>query len=57
MKIKTAVKSYDEVLALPIKKRKKPLKPNFILATVIRVLSIFSLYQLGLNTKKSEWKN
>lgn len=52
MKIKTAIKSYDEVLALPIKKHKKPLKPNFILATVIRIASIFSLLPVGFKYKK-----
>lgn len=52
MKIKTAEKSYSEVLQLPVKKHKKPLKPNFILATVIRVLSIFSLLPVGFKYKK-----
>ena len=52
MKIKTAEKSYDEVLELPIKKHKKPLKPNFILATVIRIASIFSLLPVGFKYKK-----
>ncbi len=52
MKIKTAKKSYDEVLKLPVKQHKKPLKPNFILATVIRILSIFSLLPVGFKYKK-----
>lgn len=52
MKIKTAEKSYSQVLQLPVEKHKKPLKPNFILATVIRVLSIFSLLPVGFKYKK-----
>lgn len=52
MKIKTAEKSYSKVLQLPLKKHKKPLKPNLILATVIRVLSIFSLLPVGFKYKK-----
>ena len=35
--------TYDQVIALPRPAHKKPLKPNFILQTVIRVLSIFDL--------------
>lgn len=52
MKIKTAKISYEEVLKLSIKQHKKPLKPNFILATVIRVASIFSLLPVGFKYKK-----
>ena len=52
MKIKTAKKSYSEVLNLPLKKHKKPLKPNFILATVIRIASIFSLLPVSFKYKK-----
>ena len=43
MKIKTKTMTYDQVIALPRPAHKKPLKPNFILQTVIRVLSIFDL--------------
>lgn len=35
--------TYDQVIALPRPAHKNPLKPNFILQTVIRVLSIFDL--------------
>ncbi len=52
MKIKVVKKSYDEVVNLPVKPHKKPLKPNFILATVIRVLSFFSLFPLKFKFKK-----
>ena len=43
MKIKTKSITYDEVIALPSPAHKKLLKPNFILQSVIRVLSIFDL--------------
>ncbi len=52
MKIKTAVKSYEEVLKLPLRKRKKPLRPNVILAFVIRVLSFFTLLGVGFKYEK-----
>ena len=39
MKIKTRNLSYEEVLALPRLKHKKPLKPSRFLATVARVIS------------------
>lgn len=39
MKIKTFEMPYDEVLKLPRLKRKKPLKPNRLLAAVVRILS------------------
>ncbi len=40
MKIKTAIMSYKKVLALPVPKRIKPKKPNPILTTLIRLISI-----------------
>lgn len=43
MKIKTKTMSYEQVMALPRPAHKKPLKPNFLLQTVIRVLSIADL--------------
>ena len=43
MKIKTKTLSYDKVMALPRPTHKKPYKPNFILQTVIRLLSILDL--------------
>ena len=45
MKIKTVKKSYDEVIALPKAKHKKPLKPLFLLSTVIRILAIPDMCQ------------
>lgn len=52
MKIKTAVKSYEEVLKLPVTKRKKPIKPNIILATVIRILGFFTLLSVKFSYEK-----
>ena len=47
MKIKTKRVDYDRVMALPRPGHKKPLRPNFLLQTVIRVLSIFDLLPVG----------
>ena len=43
MKIKTRKKSYEQVMALPRGKHRKPLHPNILLQTVVRVLAIFDL--------------
>ncbi len=43
MKIKTKKLSYDEVMALPKPEHKKPLKPNIIFRTLIRLLSVTNL--------------
>ena len=43
MKIKTKPLSYEEVMALPRPKHRKPLKPLFLLQLVVRVLAIFDL--------------
>ena len=43
MKIKTRTMAYEDVMALPRPSHKLPMKPNFLLQTVIRVLSIFDL--------------
>ena len=41
MKIKTRKMSYEQVSALPRGKHRKPLHPNFLLQTVVRVAAIF----------------
>lgn len=46
MKIKTRKLSYDEVLALPRLKHKKPRKPSRFLATVVRVISAPTLKKI-----------
>ncbi len=45
MKIKTKELPYSEVLKLKKPAHKNPLKPNMLLQTVIRVLSIFDMWQ------------
>ena len=52
MKIKTKELTYSEVLKLSPKKHKKPLKPLFLLALVIRVLSFFELFGVKFSYKK-----
>lgn len=52
MKIKTRKLSYGEVLKLKPKSHKKPLKPFFLLALVIRVLSFFELLKVGFSYEK-----
>ena len=46
MKIKTRNLSYDEVLALPRLKHRKPMKPSRFLATVVRVVSAPTLKKI-----------
>ncbi len=53
MKIKTRELPYGEVLKLKPKKHKKPIKPLFLLALVIRVLSFFELLFVGFKYKKT----
>lgn len=43
MKIRTRKKTYDEVMALPLGKHRKPLHPNFLLRTVVRIAAIPNL--------------
>ncbi len=47
MKIKTKSLSYQAVMGLPRPVRKKPLRPNFLLQTVIRVLACLDLRATG----------
>ena len=43
MKIKTRKLPYEKVAALPKGKHRLPLRPNFLLSSVVRILSIFDL--------------
>ena len=52
MKIKKRELSYSDVLKLSPKKRKKPVKPLFVLSLLIRVLSFFELLKVGFKYKK-----
>ena len=44
MKIRTRNKSYEAVMALPKGKHRKPLRPNFLLQTVIRIAALPDLW-------------
>ncbi len=46
MKIKTSELSYEEVLKLPRLKHKKPLKPSFILSTIVKIASLPTLKKI-----------
>ncbi len=52
MKIKKRELSYSDVLKISPKKRKKPVKPLFVLSLLIRVLSFFELLKVGFKYKK-----
>lgn len=61
MKIRTCRKSYEKVLALPKGKHHKPLRPNRLLQTVIRVAAIpdlfatkFKFKMIGMEQLKKE---
>ena len=43
MKIKTANKSYQDVMAMPAMKHRKPLRPTIFFRTLLLVLSAFEL--------------
>ena len=43
MKIRVRKKSYEQVMAMPRAKHRKPMRPLFLLSLVIRVLAIFDL--------------
>ena len=43
MKIRTRYRSYEEVMALPRGTHNTPLRPNFLLRTIVRVVSILDL--------------
>ena len=43
MKIKTRVRPYTDVAAMPQPKHRKPMKPLFLLQLVVRILAIFDL--------------
>ena len=44
MKIKTLHRTYDEVMALPRPKHKRPWKPTLLLGTVMRIASAPDLW-------------
>ncbi len=52
MKIKIVKKEYSEIINLKPKQHKKPMKPSFLLATVIRVLGFFTLLSVKFRYQK-----
>ncbi len=52
MKIATKKLPYEKVVARKRPKHHKPLRPNFLLATVIRILAIFDLLPTGFTYEK-----
>lgn len=56
MKIRTQNKSYDAVMALPKAKRHKPLRPSFLLQSVIRIASIPDLWATNFKFTKHDMK-
>ncbi len=53
MKIKTKRLSYDEVLKLDIKQRKKPVKPNILFRTLLKAISVPDLISTKFTCKKT----
>lgn len=53
MKIKTKVKSYEEVVSIQKEKHKRPKKPNIFWRTLIQVLSFFALIPIKFSYKKT----
>ena len=52
MKIKLIKKDYDELLAAPVPKRKKPIKPNIFWRTVMKVAGLPDLWSVGFRCEK-----
>jgi 1-acyl-sn-glycerol-3-phosphate acyltransferase len=52
MKIKIQTKTYDEVIAIPGKTHKKPIKPNMVFRTLTKILSTPAAKKSGLECKK-----
>ena len=52
MKIPTKKKSYEAVMALPRPKHRKPLRPNFLLQSVIRIASVPDLWATNFKFTK-----
>ncbi len=52
MKIKTKASTYEKVMALPRPSHKKPMRPNFLLQTLIRILTIPTLLKTRFSYEK-----
>ena len=54
MKIRTQKKAYEKVIALPKANHHKPLRPNFLLQTVIRIASLPDLWATNFKFTKHD---
>ncbi len=54
MKIRTQKKSYEEVIALPKAKHRRPLRPNFLLQSVVRIASLPDLWATNFEFTKHD---
>lgn len=54
MKIRTRKSSYDAVMALPKAKHRKPMHPNFLLQSVIRIASLPDLWATNFKFTKHD---
>ena len=52
MKLKTITKTYDEVMAMPKPKHRKPIRPNMFFRTLLRVVSIPDLAATDFTCEK-----
>ncbi len=52
MKLKTIAKNYDEVVAMPRPKHRKPIRPNMFFRTLLRVVSIPDLAATDFTCEK-----
>ena len=52
MKIKTQKKTYEEVIAIPKKEHKKPIKPNMVFRTLTKTLSLYASKKAELTCNK-----
>lgn len=52
MTIKTKVLPYEQVMALPKPKHKKPLRQNPVLKLLIKVLSMPAMYKSGFTVNR-----
>ena len=52
MKIKTKVSTYDKVMALPRPSHKNPIRPSIALQTLIRLISLPTVWETGFTYEK-----
>ena len=52
MKIKTKAMDYDKVMSLPRPSHKKPIRPSRILQTLIRLLSLPTVWKTKFTSEK-----